>query len=137
MENLIKTTVPSLSGTEKAAILLAEIGPMYNSNYNLLWNSLNLSDAEVSKLMKAMKSLSPYSPAKIPYDEGMNQILREQSVLQEVLDYGSIKGIYTKPEPKAVPQETSKSQKVSDLKDMVGQNPADIANVLKSWLSDE
>ena len=57
MDKFIKTTNENLSGLEKAAILLAEIGPSDNSNYDALFEALHLSADEIKKLRRAMKKL--------------------------------------------------------------------------------
>ena len=96
MEQFLKTTEPSLSGPEKVAILIAEIGPFFNSNYDQLYGAMHLSDEEIKKIRKAMKKLGRYAPGKVSYEKGMEQIQQEQSVLQEALDYGVRKGIVSK-----------------------------------------
>ena len=53
MEGFIRTTKPALSGPEKVAILLAEIGPFFNSNYDQLFEAMHLSDEEIRKIRKA------------------------------------------------------------------------------------
>ena len=134
MDKFIKTTKGNLSGIEKAAILLAEIGPSDNSNYDALFEALHLSTDEIKKLRKAMKKLGRYAPARANYEEGMDQIHREQAVLQEALAFGKRKGIApnvseSKRLNKIVDQnETAKIQK------LVAENPDDVAKVLRSWL---
>ena len=54
MEGFIRTTKPALSGPEKVAILLAEIGPLFNSNYDELFEKLHLSTKEIKKIRKAV-----------------------------------------------------------------------------------
>ena len=72
MERFIITTKPALSGPEKVAILLAEIGPLFNSNYVELFEALHLSTAESKKIRKAMQKLGRYAPAYAPsYEKGM------------------------------------------------------------------
>ena len=84
MEQFIKTTTPSLSGPKKVAILLAEIGPFFNSNYDQLYGALHLSDEEIRKIRKAMKKLGRYAPAKVSYEKGMEQIQQEQAAMYSV-----------------------------------------------------
>ena len=134
MEGFIRTTKPSLSGPEKVAILLAELGPFFNSNYDQLYGALHLSDEEIRKIRKAMKKLGRYAPAKVSYEKGMEQIKQEQSVLQEALNYGVRKGIVSK-----TGENDGKSIKdyiPADIKNIANQNPEDVAKVLKSWLGE-
>lgn len=134
MEKFIKTTNENLSGLEKAAILLAEIGPSDNSNYDALFEALHLSTDEIKKLRKAMKKLGRYAPAKTNYEDGIKQIQREQSVLLEALAFGKRKGIASN---------ISESQRLSKLVDqdestkikkLVAEKPDDVAKVIRSWL---
>lgn len=134
MEQFIKTTEPVLSGPEKVAILLAEIGPFFNSNYNQLYGAMHLSDEEIKKIRKAMKKLGRYAPAKVSYEKGMKQIQQEQSVLKEALDYGVRKGIVNKTEGNG--GKTLKDFIPEDVKNIANQNPEDVAKVLRSWLGE-
>ena len=134
MDGFIRTTAPVLSGPEKVAILLAEIGPFFNSNYDQLFEAMHLSDEEIKKIRKAMKKLGRYAPAKVSYEKGMEQIKQEQSVLQEALNYGVRKGIVSK-----TGGNDSKSIKdyiPADIKNIANQNPEDVAKVLRSWLGE-
>jgi len=134
MEGFIRTTKPSLSGLEKVAILLAELGPFFNSNYDQLYGALHLSDKEIRKIRKAMKKLGRYAPAKVSYEKGMEQIQQEQSVLQEALDYGVRKGIVSKTYGNG--GKTLKDFIPADIKNIANQNPEDVAKVLRSWLGE-
>ncbi len=134
MEQFIKTTTTSLSGPEKVAILLAEIGPFFNSNYDQLYGALHLSDEEIRKIRKAMKKLGRYAPAKVSYEKGMEQIQQEQSVLQEALDYGVRKGLVSKTGGNG--GKTLKDFIPADVKNIANQNPEDVAKVLRSWLGE-
>ncbi len=127
MGRFIKTTKPVLSGLEKVAILLAEIGPSFNSNYDRLFEALHLSDDEMKKIRKAMKKLGTYAPSKVHYEIGMEQINREQTVLMETLDFGKRLGIFT---------EETKTDTSNGVQNLVNQNPEYIANVLRNWLKD-
>ena len=134
MDGFIRTTAPALSGPEKVAILLAEIGPFFNSNYDQLFEAMHLSDEEIKKIRKAMKKLGRYAPAKVSYEKGMEQIKQEQSVLQEALNYGVRKGIVSK-----TGENDGKSIKdyiPADIKNIANQNPEDVAKVLRSWLGE-
>ena len=134
MEGFIRTTRPSLSGLEKVAILLAELGPFFNSNYDQLYGALHLSDEEIRKIRKAMKKLGRYAPAKVSYEKGMEQIQQEQSVLQEALDYGVRKGIVSKTDGNG--GKTLKDFIPADIENIANQNPEDVAKVLRSWLGE-
>ena len=134
MDQFIKTTTPSLSGPEKVAILLAEIGPFFNSNYDQLYGAMHLSDEEIRKIRKAMKKLSRYAPAKLSYEKGMEQIQQEQSVLKEALNYGVRKGIVSK--TTGISGKTLKDFIPEDVKNIANQNPEDVAKVLRSWLGE-
>ena len=134
MEQFIKTITPSLTGPEKVAILLAEIGPFFNSNYDQLYGAMHLSDEEIKKIRKAMKKLGRYAPAKVSYEKGMEQIQQEQSVLQEALDYGVRKGIVSKSSGSS--GKTLKDFIPADIKNIANQNPEDVAKVLRSWLGE-
>ena len=138
MEGFIRTTKPALSGPEKVAILLAEIGPFFNSNYDELFEALHLSTTEIKKIRKAMKKLGRYSPAYASsYEKGIEQIIRETSVLQEALDYGARRGILSKQSKVETFQETVKQMMPDKIKDMANQNPDDVANVIRKWLGDK
>ena len=134
MEQFIKTITPSLTGPEKVAILLAEIGPFFNSNYDQLYGAMHLSDEEIKKIRKAMKKLGRYAPAKVSYEKGMDQIQQELSVLQEALDYGVRKGIVSKSSGSS--GKTLKDFIPADIKNIANQNPEDVAKVLRSWLGE-
>ena len=134
MEKLIKTTIPTLSGSEKAAILLAELGPFFNSNYDQLFGAMHLSDEEIRKIRKSMKKLGRYTPAKVSYEKGMEQIKQEQAVLTEALEYGVRKGIVSKTTTST--ETTLKDFIPSEIKNIANQNPEDVANVLRSWLGE-
>ena len=137
MEGFIRTTKPTLSGAEKVAILLAEIGPLFNSKYDELFEALYLSTAEIKKIRKAMKKLGRYSPAQASsYENGMEQIARETSVLQEVLDYGARRGILPKRTKVEAFQKTIKQLMPDKIKDMANKNPDDVAKVIRSWLGE-
>lgn len=135
-ESFIKITKPVLSGPEKVAILLAEIGPLFNSNYDQLFEAMHLSTDEIKKIRKAMKKLGRYAPAKTLYENGMDQINKEQSVLQEALEFGVRRGIAKMPAANETTHKTLKDFIPSDVKNLANQKPEDVANVLRSWLSE-
>ena len=135
-KSFIKTTKSALSGPEKVAVLLAEIGPLFNSNYDQLFEAIHLSADEIKKIRKAMKKLGRYAPAKTSYENGLEQIAKEQSVLQELLEFGARRGIAKIPATKETTHKTLKDFIPSDVKNLANQNPEDVANVLRTWLSE-
>ena len=135
-ENFIKTTKPALSGPEKVAILLAEIGPFFNSNYDQLFGAMHLSDEEIRKIRKSMKKIGRYAPAKVSFEKGMEQIKQEQSVLQEALEFGVRKGIVQKSVNIELTPTTLKDFLPSEIKNIANQKPEDVAKVLRSWLGE-
>lgn len=137
MDGFIRTTKPALSGPEKVAILLAEIGPFFNSNYDELFEKLHLSTKEIKKIRKAMQKLGRFAPAYASsYEKGMEQINRESSVLQEALDYGARRGILSKQTKIQAFQKSVKQMMPDKIKDMANQNPDDVAKVIRSWLGE-
>ena len=135
-ERLIKTTTPSLTGPEKVAILLAEIGPLFNSNYDQLFGAMHLSDEEIRKIRKSMKKIGRYAPAKVSYEKGMEQIKQEQAVLQEALEYGVRKGIVQKSVNTELTPTTLKDFIPLEIKNIANQKPEDVANVLRKWIGE-
>ena len=136
MEKLIKTTTPSLTGPEKAAILLAELGPFFNSNYDQLYGAMHLSEEEIRKLRKSMKKVGRYTPAKVSYEKGMEQIKQEQAVLQEALEFGVRKGIVQKSVNTELTSTTLKDFIPLEIKNVANQKPEDVANVLRKWIGE-
>ena len=135
-ESFIKTTKPVISGPEKVAILLAEIGPFFNSNYDQLFEAMHLSDEEIRKIRKSMKKLGKYEPGKVSFEKGMEQIKQEQSVLQEALEFGVRRGIAEMPAGNEVTHKKLKDFIPANLKNLANQNPEEVANVLRTWLGE-
>ncbi len=136
MERFVKTTVDGLSGVEKAAILLAEVGPLDNPNYGALFDSLNLSTGEMKKLRVAMKKLGPYSLEGESFEDGMSQIMREQAVLEEALAFGKRRGIVSFVPHSTVSQTDAVKSASQEIKRMAGQNPDGMARILREWLGE-
>ena len=138
MEGFIKTSKPELTGFEKAAILMAEVGPLFNSNYDALFEKLQLTTNEIKKIRKAIKKLGYYAPARASYENGMEQIAREQSVLKEALSFGASRGITKKAETAAgiQKQQPVKQLMPDKIKNMASQNPDDLAKVIQTWLGE-
>ena len=124
MENFIATAEPDikLTGAEKTAILLGELGMAISDD---LLERIGLSDREKKAINKAFKKLGKYNP------KSRFESLREVQVLQEVMDYGSYKGILPPPKPDFY------QQKQQEVLGMMKQNPDAVANLLKAWLGDD
>ncbi len=144
-KSFIKTTVPGLSGAEKAAILIAELGPSFVSSYDQLY-ALHLTKDEISKIKKAMKKIGPYNPDKMTDAVGIGQIKREQDVLREALSFFRAKrGLSRSMAEKSGKVEnrfdatdnTIKQMDFLKIKDSVLQKPDDVANILRTWLDEE
>lgn len=137
MQKLIKVTSDKLSGAEKAAILLAEIGTRFNGNYDELAEALHLSKDEMKKIRKAMERLGPYNPALRTTEEGIAEIKREQAVLNEVIEFGKRRGIFHPVETHNVPNQYVKRDSSNVLSDMIHQDPEAMAKILSGWLGEE
>lgn len=113
-----------LSGKQKAAILIGELG-LYTSDIVKQY----LTDAEWSIIKKELKNMgtkyNPYNPVEVQ---------RELQTLQEVEKFGKNLGIY-----KEVPHYFQKTTKDSSDKfaNLVKENPNAIANVISSILREE
>lgn len=124
MDKLIKVTdsEKTLTGYQKVAILLGELGP---EGSKPVLEVLNLKIKEVKKIRKELKKLGNYN---------FSQIKNEIKVLESVTKYGLAKGIFKKPSISRTDIIIEENKK--EIKSMVSQTPDDIANVLRSWLSD-
>jgi len=124
VENFIATAEPDikLSGAEKTAILLGELGMAISDD---LLERVGLTDHEKKAVNRAFKKLGKYNPHS-PYEAR-----REVQVLQELMDYGSYKGILPPPKPDFY------QQKQQEVLGMMKQNPDAVANLLKTWLGDD
>lgn len=136
MIKLIKTTAKELSGVEKAAILLAEIGPLYNDNYAELEKALNLSPAEMKKIRKAMEGLGQYHPARHGMEVGMAEIKREEAVLEEVIEFGKRRGIFNPVEKSTIPNQYIRKDLTNGLADIAKNDPEGVAKILASWIGE-
>lgn len=134
MEKFYKTSERPLTGIEKVAILLAEIGPAYNNNYESLMDALALSDDEKRKIRLAYESIGQYAPARHSKERGMYEIKREQSVLEEVIEFGKQRGLFHPVEHFLVKDKEDSSKGVAEL---AKQNPEAVAKILASWIGDE
>ncbi len=129
MENFIKTSGVSsrLTGLEKTAILLAELGPLHNENYNSLLSALNLSTSQIRKIRITMQNLKPYLKGDV---KDISEIYREQAVLQELLKYGELKGIAKVPD---FSKDNNQSEKIRSI---ANQEPSELAKLLQNWMDE-
>ncbi len=122
-----------LTGSQKVAILLAEIGPFRNERYKDLFKALKLSNSEMKKIRLAMESLQPYLKTE-PKD--IREIYREQNVLKALLDFCEARGMF-KPnkhfETEKSSEEKSKNDKTSFGK-IISDNPEAVARIIGNWL---
>ena len=127
MNEFIRVTddLPKISGRQKAAILLTELG-MEPELRDKLYKLLKLTPEEQQKLRLAMEGLGPYNP------ENELHVKRENAVLEEFFSYGIKRGLWT---------EADKNRKVysgntpeAKIRNMVDDNPEGVAQILKSWL---
>lgn len=123
MNDFIKTAIPHISGLQKAAILLGELDRDASS---AVFACLNLSDSERRTLTSAFKRLGRYNPR----DE--RQVLRENAVLREALDYGAAKGIFIAPRKGA--GKTGAVRSSGDIAHMAKTDPDAVAKIIKNWL---
>ena len=123
MQGFVKSSEIHYSGYEKAAVLLAELG----SASEKVLQALDLSDFEKTKLSKAMRSLGRYNP------NDLEQVKREQAVLNEAPLYGARKNILSK--KPVVPAEARDKNK--NMWQTVKNEPDKVANLLKVWLEEE
>jgi len=115
----------TLTGLQKAAILLGELGT--DAGQDVI-ACLNLTPEEMKKIRRAMKTLGPYP-------RNMNDILREEAVLNETINFGKFKGIFH-----PIKKEDKQTRLVNENKNSVSQmlqdNPTAITNLIRSWLDD-
>jgi flagellar biosynthesis/type III secretory pathway M-ring protein FliF/YscJ len=113
-----------LSGKEKAAILLGELGGSAESVFEYL------STAELKKLRKSLRSLGK----RVVWPD-------ETAVLQENHEWGLRKGltrpIHTDSEIAAFIKTSEKAEKESGIRDMMRKNPDAIAQALSAWLKED
>lgn len=120
----------ALTGSQKAAILLAEIGPLLNNRYEDLFAALHLTPKEMRKLSNAMKSLQPYLKSE---PKNIREIYREQDVLEAALRYGEARGIYNPNVNAKVVPEYVKNDKTGFGK-IISENPDAVARIIGNWL---
>lgn len=123
MQGFVKSSEKHYTGFEKAAVLLAELG----SASEKILQVLDLSELEKSKLTKAMRSLGRYNA------NDLEQVKREQAVLNEALLYGARKNILSK-KPVVPAEERDKNK---NMWQTVKNDPDKVANLLKVWLDED
>ena len=125
MDNLIKISgsIPKITGYQKAAILLAELGLETSKEIK---EYLKLTPKEHKKLLNTYKKLGSYP-------RNINDIIREEKVLAETLNYGKVKGIYTPIEKEDLQSQYLKKNQAQVSK-MLNDSPDTITNIIKNWL---
>lgn len=125
MDNLIKISgsIPKITGYQKAAILLAEVGLETSKEIK---EYLKLTPKEHKKLLNTYKKLGSYP-------RNINDIIREEKVLAETLNYGKVKGIYTPIEKEDLQTQYLKKNQAQVSK-MLNDSPDTITNIIKNWL---
>ena len=125
MDNLIKISgsIPKITGYQKAAILLAELGLETSKEIK---EYLKLTPKEHKKLLNTYKKLGSYP-------RNINDIIREEKVLAETLNYGKVKGIYTPIEKEDLQTQYLKKNQTQVSK-MLNDSPDTITNIIKNWL---
>lgn len=125
MDNLIKISgsIPKITGYQKAAILLAELGLETSKE---IIEYLKLTPKEHKKLLNTYKKLGSYQ-------RNINDIIREEKVLAETLNYGKVKGIYTPIEKEDLQTQYLKKNQAQVSK-MLNDSPDTITNIIKNWL---
>ena len=120
MSEFIK--VPELSGLEKAAILITELGS-FNTDKVLSF----LSEQEKAKLFNAVGLL------------GNVGIESEIRVLEEANRFGVKRGIAApvRSDKEIAEEMNSMSGKNSKLREYINQNPDSIASALSAWMREE
>ncbi|MCR5218494.1 hypothetical protein [Treponema sp.] len=119
-----------LTGPQKAAILLCEIGssPEGHGVARSLYKRLKLKPEQVKRLTEEIRALGYYDP----FDEKM--VRRENSVLEFFRSWGKNKGFAVK---ELTDFEAAAKAKVDpDYLKKLRENPDVVTNVLKNWLKD-
>ncbi len=121
-----------MTGYEKIAILLGELG---NGASDAVLDRLNLSAEQLKKIRKAMKNVRGYGEKT--YDPNdPNQVNRELAVLEELKNYGQMRGVY-RDVPHTGLIKTSDGSAQQSVKDMAAANPEALAKVLGMWLNSD
>lgn len=135
MEKFIMPTEgASLSGKMKAAIFLSEMDAVA---YKMLMDKMKLNQKQMKDLMSAMEVLgATYNPN----DE--RQVKRENAVLQEALEDGCMRGIfsptklaYITDEERLMKSGQKMDPRTENIRGMVQDSPDGIANILANWIN--
>jgi len=125
MAGFVKTSEITISGAQKAAILLSELG---QANSIEIFKNLKLSTKEMKRIRVAMELLGYYNPN----NEYMTK--REGMVLESAINYG-IQNCGFQPHKVQVKKSYAEMEK-EEVTNLVTQNPDAVANLLKAWLDD-
>ncbi len=127
MSDFVKVTENKqfLTGAQKAAILLGELGTEVSKQ---ILSLLKLSSDMYYKINVAMASLGSFD------SQNKFQVQRELSVLNEVFSFGKAKGIWkTLPEEKV--SESSSEAKLQKISDSAATEL--IAEKIRGWLNEK
>jgi len=125
MAGFIKTdgetpSIPKLGGFQKTAIFLGEIG--VEASRTVL-SHLNLSDAQITAISRAMRNLGEFNP------HNQLHVLRENLVLEEAASYGKMRRIY-----REIPHLTPSEKKANKIS---AEDPKQIAQILRMMLDEK
>lgn len=119
-----------LTGAQKAAVLLCELGSHPEGQYlvSYIYKRLELTPKEKRLLTKAISNLGAYDPFN------PQMVKRENAVLEFFLSWGKRKGFKVK---EVTDFEKAEKLKMStdDFKDLK-ENPEKVSEILKSWLKE-
>ncbi len=113
-----------MTGYEKIAVLLTELGSEASEK---ILQILRLSPEQMNKIRKNILALGTYNPRNLLH------VQREKAVLEEVRQFGEIRGIYRNVAPKNGGFLMAGSD-LESLKNEIPKSPEDVANVLRGWL---
>lgn len=112
-----------MTGYEKIAVLLTELG---SETSRKILAILHLSPEEMNKISKNILALGAYNPRNLFH------VQRETAVLEEVKNFGEMRGIYREVSPNA--GGFVMTDNLEELKKEIPKSPEDVANVLRGWL---
>lgn len=123
MEGFLKTNgltqaAPHLSGIQKVALFLGEIGQIAG---DAVLQRLNLTTSQIAAIRKEMEKLGYYNP------HNQFHVMREYSVLTEAANFGIMHNIYREV-PHKTPEEIKKQERIEKLQN---ESPENIANFLR------
>lgn len=126
MSDFVKVTSEKnfLTGAQKAAILLGELG---RDASKPILSYLNLPAEKIRKINIAMASLGQYDA------QNKFQVQRELSVLNEAAAFGKTRAIWKEAE---MPMDYQKSDRSSSTKEEISESTKIIAETIRSWLKD-